>query len=73
MKGNDYQEQAFLSRKEAFPLYLQSWKYDIVQTAMFEADTMALTTLVPMGLVPLGFVPKRGQIKLAVDTDTPVC
>jgi len=68
MKGNGFQEKEFLSRDEAFPLYSLSCKYDIVQTAMFEADTTALTAL-----VPLGASEPRGQTKLASDEDTHVC
>ena len=69
MKGNGFQEKEFLSRDEAFfPLYSLSSKYDIVQTAMFEADTTALTAL-----VPLGASEPRGQTKLAGNEDTHVC
>lgn len=68
MKGNGYQEKVLQGRDDAFPLYSLSWKYDIVQTAMFEADTTALNTL-----VPLGFIERRGRTELAGDEDTHIC
>jgi len=68
MKGKGFQEKEFLGRDDAFPLYSLSCKYDIVQTAMFEADTTALTAL-----VPLGASEPRGQTKLAGNEDTHVC
>ena len=67
MKGNRYQEKAFRSRDDAFPLYSLSWKYDIVQTAMFEADTTALSTLVPLGFI------KRGDRTELADDDARIC
>lgn len=49
-----FKRVAFVGKHRATRLSALRVKYDIVQTAMFESDTTALTTLVPMSAIDPG-------------------
>ncbi|HEX6385281.1 MAG TPA: hypothetical protein VF177_11475 [Anaerolineae bacterium] len=49
-----FKRVAFVGKHHATRLSALQVKYDIVQTAMFESDTRALTTLVPMSAIDPG-------------------
>lgn len=61
------QVRIYQHRDSADHLSTFSRRYDIIQTAMFEANTRALTTL-----APLNFIESRSRNKLTADEDGPV-